>query len=167
MQEKLGVDVGGVITDALNNDETDTAFSTDNYLNTTAVRGAFDALRLLVDLRFGRNVFIVSRCGPVFQQKTCEWFAHHRFYERTGIMEANVRFCRELSEKAPICQELGITHFIDDRLAVVLQLMDVVDRSYLFNSSDDNADYVRSRFPTKIIPVANWDEVLQELIPGQ
>ncbi|MGD1003545.1 MAG: hypothetical protein ABR884_03165 [Minisyncoccia bacterium] len=77
MREKLGVDVGGVIIDSVKNDGTDTSFLTDHYLSTTAVDGAFDALRLLVDERFGEDVFIVSKCGPLVEKKTREWFVHH------------------------------------------------------------------------------------------
>lgn len=59
MPEVLGVDFGGVITDKAN-DGTDTSFLTGNYLATTAVEGVFEALRLLVQKRFGSRVYIVS-----------------------------------------------------------------------------------------------------------
>ncbi|MBA3679436.1 hypothetical protein H0W80_04625, partial [Candidatus Saccharibacteria bacterium] len=47
----LGVDVGGVIIDRVN-DNTDTSFFGDNYLSTTAVSDVFEALAELVQARF-------------------------------------------------------------------------------------------------------------------
>lgn len=58
----LGVDIGGVIIDRINNG-TDTSFFTENYLQTTAVPGVFDALQQLMNRKFGENIYLVSKCG--------------------------------------------------------------------------------------------------------
>jgi len=96
------------------NDGTDTSFFTENYLRTTAVRASSDALRQLVEKkRFGDKVYLVSSAERKCRRRPCHWLEHHRFYDITGIERSHVRFCRERHEKAPICQGLGITHFVE------------------------------------------------------
>ncbi len=160
MKEKLGVDVGGVIIDAVRNDNTDTSFLSDNYLTTTAVPDAFNSLRHLVGSRFHENVFVVSKCGPVVEDKTRRWFTHHHFHERTGILEGHIRFCRKRPDKEPICKSIGITHFVDDRIDVLLYLSGTVPHLYLFNPEPQAIEYAHQR---GIIPVTGWKEVLSAL----
>ena len=62
MNEALGIDVGGVIISRTKG-RADTSFFGDNYLQTSAVIGVFEALRRLVDERFGAQVWIVSECS--------------------------------------------------------------------------------------------------------
>ena len=73
----LGVDIGGVIIDKAN-DNTDTSLFGNNYLNTTAVKDAFMSLKEL-NIRFGGEVCIVSKCGSNTERKTKEWLQHHDF----------------------------------------------------------------------------------------
>ncbi len=131
----IGVDVGGVITDILKNDGTDTSFLSDNYLQTTAVPDSFESLKKLnSDLSyFPRLVRIVSKAEPKTEQKTRDWFNHHGFYDITGISPENVYFCRERKDKAPICERLKITHFVDDNVEVMSHLRNIVPNKYLFN----------------------------------
>lgn len=160
--ETLGVDIGGVIIDRVN-DKTDTSFFSDNYLQTTVVHGAFDALRELVERRFGDRVYLVSKCGKRMQDKTLHWLDHNRFYELTGIGYECVRFCRERHEKAGICEELGITHFVDDRLEVLSNLT-TVSTLYLFKPRPDEVRrfaYLLSR----VIQVNSWQEILKRELP--
>lgn len=161
MTEKFGVDVGGVIVDRIN-DNTDTSFFSDNYLATTAVPGAFDALARLVAGRFGDQVFIVSKCGSRVEAKTREWLAHHDFYTRTGIAAEHLHFCRRRPDKAGICERLGITHFIDDRLEVLGYLGTVPDL-YLFQP--DRREMKRhERHLSRVQVVQSWDEVMGLLL---
>src|SRR5262245_58500091 len=102
--EALGVDVGGVIIDRVN-DALDTSFFGDNYLKTTAVEGAFDALRTLNAERFPGRVYLVSKCGARTEARTMAWLAHHGFHDYTGILAEHVRFCRKRPEKAGICHD--------------------------------------------------------------
>lgn len=160
--EILGVDIGGVIIDRVN-DGTDTSFFTDNYLQTTAVPGVFDALRQLVEKRFGDKVFLVSKCGQRVQNKTLHWLDHHFFYDITGIGRNHVQFCRERHEKAGICEKLGITHFIDDRLEVLGSLT-TVSTLYLFQSRSDEVRRF-ARFLKYVRQVDSWQEILKSEVP--
>lgn len=159
--EVLGVDVGGVIIDKVN-DNTDTSFFGDNYLQTTATLGVFEALQRLVSERFGEHVHLVSKCGKRVQEKTLRWLDHHQFYERTGIGREHVYFCLERHEKAGICRRLGVTHFIDDRLEVLGSLQ-TVGNLYLFQP---NPREVRrhAQFLDRVRQVQSWDGILRELL---
>jgi hypothetical protein len=147
---RIGIDVGGVIIDRAN-DDTDTSFFSDNYLETTPVSGAFDAIRKIVQYFGPENVFIVSKCGPNTERKTRSWLAHHRVYEMTGLLQANVHFCRRREDKAPICVQVGITDFVDDR-PDVLKHMKAVPRRFLFA----NTEWFDSEF--SVVP--SWADVL-------
>jgi len=155
--DTIGVDIGGVIIDRVN-DGTDTSFFSDNYLQTTAVPGVFDALRQLVENRFGDRVHLVSKCGQNVQDKTLHWLDYHRFYDLTGIGRERVHFCRERHEKAGICEKLGITHFVDDRLEVLGNLT-TVGTLYLFQPRPDEVQRF-VRFLNRVKEVNSWQEIL-------
>jgi hypothetical protein len=149
----LGVDVGGVIIQRVRGDA-DTSFFSSGYLNTPAVAGCVDALRALVESPFADNVHIVSKCGTRVADKTLEWFEHHDFYRLTGIKADHVHFTPTREGKAPICERFGVSHFVDDRLDVLLHLK-TVPRRYLFvggNPADERADEV----PDGIRVIENW-----------
>jgi hypothetical protein len=160
MTDRLGVDIGGVIIDRVN-DALDTSFFGDRYLETTAVPGAFAALRTLADQRFGGEVYLVSKCGRRVQERTLAWLAHHDFYAATGVAPDHVHFCRKRADKAGICAELGITHFVDDRLEVLSHLHDVPHR-FLFNPTPEEV----ARFAQHLRQVQwvlRWEQVLDAL----
>ena len=160
MTDTLGVDVGGVIIDRVN-DALDTSFFGDNYLQTTAVPGAFAALRRLNAGRFAGRVHLVSKCGARVQAKTLDWLAHHGLYATTGIAPEHVHFCRKRQDKAGICTDLGITHFVDDRLEVLSYLTSVPAR-YLFRPDPDAVAEYAHVLPD-VRQVASWDELAAEL----
>jgi hypothetical protein len=157
--ETLGVDIGGVIIDRVN-DGTRALFFSDDYLRTVAVPGAFDALRQLVEKRFGDKVFLVSKCGQGVQDKTLHWLDHHGFYDLTGIGSKRVHFCRERHEKAGICEKLGVTHFIDDRLEVLSHLT-TVGTLYLFRPRPYEVRQF-ARFLSRVKQVNSWKEIMAE-----
>lgn len=162
MKEVLGVDVGGVIIDRVN-DGTDTSFFGRNFLLTTAVADGFEVLKRL-SKRFDQIV-LVSKCGQSTQDRTRKWLAHHDFYNRTGIADVDVHFCRERRDKAGICQQLNVTHFIDDRLEV-LGYLETVPNLYLFQPVESEVKRF-SRFLPRVTRVNSWQEVLSELIPSE
>ena len=160
MKERLGVDIGGVLIDRIN-DDTDTSFYSDNYLKTTAVPGAFDALRQLSERRFGSQIHLVSKCGPRVEQKSREWLDHHDFFRKTRVDPMNIHFCRQRQEKAPICETLGLTHFIDDRLEV-LGYLKSVPNLYLFHPTSGEVEK-HAQHLDRVNRVENWDDVLAAL----
>ena len=159
--ERLGVDIGGVLIDRVN-DDADTSFYGDNYLQTTAVKGAFDALAKLSAQRFGHHIHLVSKCGPRVEQKSRDWLDHHDFFRSVGIVPANLHFCRQRQDKAPICEALGLTHFIDDRLEV-LSYLKTVPNLYLFHPTASEVEK-HVRHLHRVHRVESWDDVLAALI---
>lgn len=155
-QHALGIDIGGVIIDRVN-DGTDTSFFSENYLQTTAVPDAFNVIGIL-QKRYGDNVFIVSKCGQRTQDKTLAWLEHHRFFDTTLVRKEAIHFCRERYQKDGICKELGITRFIDDRLEVLGNLSTVPVR-YLFQPDQREINRF-ARFLNQVITVTTWQEIL-------
>jgi hypothetical protein len=82
-------------------------------LATPEMAGSFSVIERLVDL-FGARVWLVSKCGLRVQGRTLRWLEGHDFYRRTGLPAANVRFCLTRPDKRIHCEQLGLTHFVDD-----------------------------------------------------
>lgn len=159
--EVLGVDIGGVIIDRIN-DRTDTSFFSENYLQTTAVPGVVESLRQLVEKRFGEHVYLVSKCGSKVEAKSLRWLDHHRFHQMSGVPSGNIRFCRERHEKAGICRELGITHFVDDRLEV-LSYLETVGKLFLFRPEPSEVRRFAQHLD-RVQQVNSWEEIEKELL---
>ncbi len=151
-EPRLGVDIGRVIIDGAAHPEGgDTAFFTGDtarMLRTPEMAGAFDTIAGLAGL-FGGRVWLVSKCGARVQGLTVQWLRHHRFTERTGILPDNWRFCRQRPEKAVHAAELGLTHFVDDKLDVHRALRPLVPYRYLFGPPRDPA-------PAWVTPTPTW-----------
>lgn len=132
---RIGIDIGRVILSAADPDgRSDSSFlgSRDQEaLETPPTEGAFDTIARIV-ARSGGNVWLVSKAGPRVQALTLRWLEHWRFYDVTGLHRRHVRFCRERSEKRDHAEDLGLTHFVDDRVDVHQHLRGVVRRLYLF-----------------------------------
>ena len=174
----FGTDVGGVILDKAN-DGTDTSFLGGNHLKTTAMPGAIETLRTIRDHVADRArrqaeakavpydeahppIYVVSKCGENVQRKTREWMRHHDFYARTGIPEDHVRFCLERKDKAPICRDLGITHFVDDKLEV-LSYLESVPKRYLFCPSEREVGRYK-RHLALVEPTGSWSDLLRKFL---
>jgi len=134
-QPRLGIDIGRVIIDGSAHPAGgDTTFFTGDdaaLLATPEVAGAVASIARLVGL-FDGQVWLVSKCGPRVEKRTLRWLDGHRFHERTGVARDHLRFCRARAEKRYHCEELDLTHFIDDRPEVHSAIQGVVDHQYLF-----------------------------------
>ena len=153
----LGVDVGGVLIDRITADGSDTSFFSDRFLETPPVQGAFDTLARLSRERFGPRICIVSKCGPRTEEKTRLWLAHHKLLDALGLDVEALHFCRARKDKAPICKRLGVSHFIDDRMEVLMHLKSVRHR-FLFGPQEAgvNANGVKR--------VEGWSDVAAALL---
>ena len=134
----LGIDIGRVIIGGGEPGGGDTSFfdgSVDEAMRTPAVEGAFDAIARLTE-RFDGRVWLVSKCGPRTEERTRQWLDHHDFHGRTAVPADHVRFCRERAQKAGHCEELGVTHFVDDKAEVLGYLRGLVPHLFLFGPQD-------------------------------
>jgi hypothetical protein len=134
-EPRLGIDIGRVIIDGGSHpDGGDTAFFSgdeETMLATPEMPGAFDTIATLVPL-FGGRVWLVSKCGERVQARTLRWLDGHDIYGRTGLARDHVRFCRRRADKRIHCEELALTHFVDDRPDVHAAIRDIVTEQYYF-----------------------------------
>jgi hypothetical protein len=153
---------------ALTGRDEDTSFFGNRPLETPAVAGVFDALATLTVQPFAGRVHLVSKAGPKVAANTRAWLIHHGFSGHTGIPVSNLHFVRERRDKAPVCQRLGITHFVDDRLDVLVHL-DTVEHRYLFLGGTDEPTPDR-RLPDWATTVDTWARLtalLRESVASQ
>lgn len=134
-QPRLGIDIGRVIIDGPSRRGAgDTAFFQGDeaaMLATPEMEGSVVAIASLVEL-FAARVWLVSKCGPRVQARTLRWLAGHDFYRRTGLPPVNVRFCLTRPDKRIHCEQLGLTHFVDDHPEVHGAIRGFVDHQYFF-----------------------------------
>ncbi len=100
-------------------------------LATPEMEGAVPSIARLVEL-FAGQVWLVSKCGPVTQARTLRWLDGHDFYRRTSLQPARVRFCLTRPDKRLHCEELGLTHFVDDHPEVHAAIRGAVAHQYFF-----------------------------------
>lgn len=154
---KLGIDIGRVLIQPdAGGSGSDTSFmgaSLEEAVRTPPYTGMFEVVPELVRT-FNGQVWLVSKAYPKMQNKTRRWLEHHRFFERTGIPADHLRFCLERHQKADHCRELGITHFIDDRVDVLTHLAGVVPHRYLFGPQKNH-----TAAGDPIVPVISWEAV--------
>lgn len=158
MKHILGLDVGGVLTDR--GEGIDTSLLGPNYLRAPSVAGAFDAVMELVKLFEGR-IHIVSKCGPTVEAKTRAWLKARSFHEMTGISEAHLHFVRSRPEKAPVCRDLGISCFVDDRYDVLAPMDGIVSIRILF--SPGARDRAQAGLDRGVLLVEGWPECLEKI----
>ena len=160
---KLGVDIGGVIIDRLNDNE-DTSLFGDNFLEATPVPDAFDSLaELNHSEQFEGRLWLVSKCGQRIQERTRLWLEHNDFYDQTGISRENVHFTPTREGKVPIARSLQLTHFVDDRLEILRYVSECVENLYLFNPehSEVQAHQIPGR---QIQQFGSWAVLKAELL---
>jgi hypothetical protein len=157
----IGIDIGRVlICPTADDGRPDTSFLGSNEREALAIppaAGAFSVVRGFVE-RYDGRVWLVSKAGQRIENLTRLWLEHHDFYRRTGMAPDHVRFCRRRPEKREHALELGLTHFIDDRLDVLGHMVGVVPHLLLFG-------WQPSAPPHWVVPVADWSHVERRLLP--
>jgi hypothetical protein len=110
---------------------------------------ARDWMRSLVSRIGSENVFIVSKVGARTEQLWAEVLWETGFYRFTGMSRDNVYWVRERTGengKAPVVQRLRLTHFVDDRCDVLLDIRRHFERQRL------------SVPELYIVPTVTWDQ---------
>lgn len=156
----LGIDIGRVIIDGPSHpDGGDTAFFEGDeatMLATPEMPGAVDTITRLVR-HFDGRVWLVSKCGLFVQRRTERWLDAHDFYRRTGVPREHVRFCRARADKRQHCEELGLTHFVDDHPEVHAAIQDAVRVQVFFGPQ-------AAPVPPYGIHAPTWPEVERVLL---
>lgn len=104
-----------------------------------------------------KAIYIVSRVTDEQSLRAYWFFNRNNFFEETGLTPNKVHFCYERRDKAPICERLGVTHFIDDRPEVVSHMGDSVVKLLmrpLQIDMDEYAPWIRN-----LTVVNSWNEI--------
>ena len=149
LSEALGIDLG------------DTIFTKENGVR-FPFRGSYRVIKRLIEERFKEKSFIVSRVTPEQKIRALAMLKEDGFHELTGLPPKNVEFCELRHEKAPICERLGITHFIDDR-PEVMSHMEFVPHRFLFRPIPEDVELFKNKLEGVTI-VQSWAEIEKLLL---
>ncbi|MBP9855708.1 MAG: hypothetical protein KBC48_00150 [Candidatus Pacebacteria bacterium] len=136
----LGIDFGWTICKIINGRQKNLAAEMQpNFLENPFVDGAPEVIKELVEVIGAKNMHIVSKADLLSEIHIKDWLRVNGFWTLTGMIpyDDHLHFCRERKEKAAICEKLGITHFIDDRLEVLYHLRSVPTRLALNPRRED------------------------------
>lgn len=150
--ERLGVDIGGPIMASPND-----LFFSDRYLEVPIVPGVLPSLARL-RTRFGAHIYLIS-VNTRRRPQALEILAKHRILDLVG--RDHVVMCDTDAAKANTCRELGISHFVDDRIEV-LELLATVARRYLFTSESDTG--TGPSLPSNTLRVSSWSAIERDLL---
>ena len=150
----LGIDIGGVIIDVWG-DGNMALLNSDDYLSTPEVMGALQAIQKLRQL-FGGRLYYISAGDEENHRRFTNWLEAHDFFGMTGPKLQDVYYCAQPGEKQQICEQLGITSFIDDTLDV-LNCLTTVTNKYLLSPSKK---YKTANLPGNTSAVQSWAELL-------
>lgn len=120
--------------------------------------------RLVTEVFTSQRVFIVSRVNEEQYKRARAWIQKENLLERTGILEENIHWCAERNDKAPICEKLGITHFIDDRPEVLSYMSGIVPHRILFQASEDDILKFKDSLH-EVTHVTSWREIEKIFFP--
>lgn len=155
MNVRVGLDFGGVIVARLARPATgvDTDLVT-GAGEERAIPGAINAVRELVEMCKG-GVWIVSKAREEVAKRTRDWLDAVDFYARTGLPRQHIYFVNARGGKAPIAEQLGLTHFVDDRITTLEYLRRVVPHLVWFESTE------QLQVPRWVRKARSWAEVLE------
>lgn len=125
--------------------------------------GALESVRTLAASGDFERVYVVSRVnflGRLFFPFRL-WLLD--FWGYTGVPRGHLYFCRRDKDKAVICEELGITDFIDDRLKV-LHFLRTVERRYALNPHRKREFKKYPETAAEVTIIKSWDELLPLLL---
>jgi hypothetical protein len=148
----LGVDCGDVIL----------------YTWGRRVPGSLASLRAIVQSGNFKEIYVISKANFFMRTVFLVRLYAMDFWSYTGIPREHLRFCLHYEDKAPICEDLGVTHFVDDRLRVLRRLTTVPHR-YIFRKGGPRPQEVREYgTPSQetAIEVDSWAKLEELLLRG-
>jgi hypothetical protein len=160
-KNRLGLDFEGVICQR---PKDVSIVDDDRYLERPFVPGAVESVRRLVAELFGENVWIVSTCRLAAEPRMLHLLDHHNFWHVTGVRRDHMLFCREHGGKAPVCERLGITHFVDDRFEVLSAMSTVLHRFVFQPRLEQESEKPFLHLASQMRVVQSWDKIIKELL---
>lgn len=145
MSEKiLGVDIGGVLISK-------------NFPSPHEVPKAFESLKEIKENNFFDRIVVISHCWNICRPALFKWLDSRQFWSRSGVHHSSVHLCSFRSSKRKLCQKFGVTHFLDDRLSILMSLEGIMKERYLFYPT-----YV-PWLPAHIQQIFSWKHFLRVL----
>jgi hypothetical protein len=132
-------------------------FFSERYLEVPLVPGVLGSLVRLRAL-FGSHIYLIST-NIRRRSQALEILEKHQILEFVG--RDRVVMCDTDAAKADTCRELGISHFVDDRIEV-LELLGTVARRYLFQSESDAG--ASPALPANVLRVSSWSAIERDLL---
>ena len=133
------------------------------YLRVKPFTGALETLSSITRLGFS-EIHIVSRVDPEFwiKERVRAWLRQHGF--ESVVPLSRLHFCEKWHEKAPLCERLGVTHFIDDRLEALEPMVGKIEHLLLFRpwTKEDKPRWHLVE-DGKVVLVKSWTEVRKYL----
>lgn len=160
-RDALGVDIGNVIIDVRKRDPEVTEVTEAVFASFPPTEGVFEALRTLHDYYHGK-LYLVSKCTEWAEEQIRLWLEAHEVYAKTGISADHVYFVRERKDKDAVCQQLGIAHFVDDRLEVLSHMVGSTPDLILFQPDQEEVQQFAHVLP-HVVVVQAWSEVVAHL----
>ncbi|CAJ1457254.1 unnamed protein product [Effrenium voratum] len=126
-EPRIGIDIGGVLTR-----EGDSTYmgSLDEWDASWEADGALDSVRKIVQVFGPTNTFLVSKVRPggSMHQRMEQWLHETMdFCKVTGLPKENIVFVRTVdgpTGKGVVCEKLGISHFVDDKIEVLKSIFE-------------------------------------------
>lgn len=146
----LGVDCGDVIF----------------YAFGRRLPGSLASLRAVVRSGNFQEVHVVSKASIVTRAIFLARLHAMDFWNYTGIPRENLHFCFRYEDKAAICETLGVTHFVDDRLRVLRTLATVPHRYALRKGGPRAEELATYGAPSlaQVTRVDSWEELRNILL---
>lgn len=160
--KKIGFDIGNVVSKV---NMYSLRYFDSRYLEIPLREGAVETLIEVVKKYSPKNVFLISKCSPLFMRRTNEWLTAKMFFEITGIFEGNLLYCAHVADKAQIARTFGLSAFVDNDENVLKHMKGIVDTLYLFHPKID--DEVGNRFVdlhANYIVCPDWNTLAQRIL---
>ena len=159
----LGIDIGGVVTKIPIGSNRDDSFLGKDPLLTPKMEDSFTVISELA--KQYRIVFITRAGGPT-RRALADWFRDQQFFESTELSMGRVFYTSTRDEKIGVAMDQGVTHFIDDRLEVLMGMLGIVPNLIAFQARP--SDKERYSFTSqKVLHADSWNEVRRLLLPEQ
>jgi len=157
-ESRLGIDFGGVIITYVEKKGKHDPDYAENFLSSPPQKNALENIKSLQQ-KFKGQVWIISKAGEYTEDLIRKWLQKNNFFDYTALDKDNLIFCRQRADKLPLCQDLKITHYIDDRINIMQILKGTAPHLFLFGSKEKNHS---ARNWTTL--VENWDEAHEAVI---
>jgi hypothetical protein len=105
----------------------------------------------------------VYNASDIADQKIISWLKAHNFFDQTDIPPERVKRTINGRNKLSVCEFYQATHFVDDRLEVLSQLVGSVRKLYLFRPQKHEVEQYKN-FLVHVQQITSWDQIVQLLL---